>query len=355
MKLSLRQLFDADKDLWNEWVSTNQNAHFFHLWEWGQVLSATYGYRRYYFAVECEGDIVGVLPLIYIQGRIFGSKLISLPFGEYGGLLLSDSLSPSLRDAVVRMFSKVLNKLMNTLKVDFLELRHMPLSLSSFEFFTFRHYMTFEIDLAKGEEELWRNLDKKCRNLVRKAVKSGVKIADVDDENLSSYYRLYLSSQKRHGSPPHSKAFFTNLFQTLKEKGLLRMVLASYDGKAIGGVMVFCFNGKMDWWNNAIDRRYARLNPTNLLLWEAIKWGEKNNFKSFYLGRTRPETTGIYHFKSGWGGRKVALEDQVLSFKRMELPDPLQRKYVILSKIWSSLPQALAQRLGPSIISEIGM
>lgn len=119
--------------------------------------------------------------------------------------------------------------------------------------------------------------------------------------------------------------------------------------------MVFCFNGKMDWWNNSIDRRYAGLNPTNLLLWEVIKWGKKNNFETFYLGRTRPQAKGLYHFKSAWGGKSVSLRDQVLSSKRIELPDPLQRKYVILSKIWSLLPQALAQRFGPSIISEIGM
>ena len=133
------------------------------------------------------------------------------------------------------------------------------------------------------------------------------------------------------------------------------MTLALYDGKATGGIIAFYFGKKIYWFNNVLDREYARLNPTNLLLWHLIKWGIQNDFAILDLGQTRPEDGGIYHFKTGWGGCKVPLENHVLMMKNAEVPDPLQRKYLILSRLWSKLPQAVVSQVGPSIISKIAI
>lgn len=217
-----------------------------------------------------------------------------------------------------------------------------------------RRYLTFRVDLTKGESELWKNLDKKCRNAIRKAVKSGVKIKEVNLNHISQYYHLYLDTESRHGSPPHSEVFFRNVFDLFAQERL-RMMLAVFDGKAIGGIMVFPFMKKLYWFNNVLDREYADLNPTNLLLWQLVKWGIQNDFAVLDLGQTRPEDKGIYHFKSGWGGSKIRLENHVLMMKNAEIPDPLQRKYVILSRLWSLLPQALTERIGPLLIRSIAL
>lgn len=357
MRLWMEQLYEDDKSLWNKWVASHPDAHFYHLWEWGNVLSATYNYQRFYFVAKCDEDIVGVLPLVHIQSRIFGNKLVSLPFCEYGGPLLSNSLGSSIVDAVNRLFSKVVSELIKRLKVDYIEIRQPSpsLPLSVLGFVPFGRYLTFRVDLTQGETGVWRNLDKKCRNAIRKAAKSGIKTIAVDEGLVKRYYDLHLNTQKRHGSPPHCEAFFTNMFNALNAKGLAQMVLAVYDGRAIGGVIVFCLNGKMYWWGNVLDRKYASLNPTNSLLWHVIQWGMRNNFKIFELGRTRPEAKGIYRFKEGWGGQRVLLKDYVFATREMKLPDPVQMKYVILSKMWSQLPLVLAQQLGPGIVSQIGL
>jgi len=357
MRLRTVQLSDNDKYLWNEWVSSQPEAHFYHLWEWGNLISATYNYQRFYFVAKCDENIVGVLPLVLIKSRIFGNKLVSLPFCEYGGPLISYSAHTSIANAVVKLFSRVAIELTRKLGVDYLEMRHPSpsLPLSAFGFLPLERYLTFRVDLTHGEAEVWKNIDKKCRNAIRKATKSGVKIMAVDETRMEHYYDLYLNTQKRHGSPPHSAVLFTNIFNAFKEKGLQQLILAVYDGKAIGGVTVFCFNGKMYFWNNVSDRKYARLNSTNLLLWHVIQWGSRNNFKVFDLGRTRPQTNGIYHFKRDFGGKCFPLKDYILATKKVEPADPTQRKYVLLSKMWSRLPSTLAQLIGPSIVSEIGL
>lgn len=355
MRLWVEQISDNNKDLWNEWVTSHPDAHFYHLWEWGNFLSATYNYQRFYFAVKCKEGIVGVFPLVHIQSRIFESKLVSLPFCEYGGPLLTNSLNSSIVDVASKLFLKVVSELTRKLKVDYLEIRQPSLPFSTFGFFPLERYLTFRVNLVQGEAEVWRNMNKKCRNAIRKAAKSGVKIISIDRVHMKHYYDLYLDTEKRHGSPPHSKALFNNIFDVFKKKGLAQIVLAVYDGKAIGGIIVFCFNDKMYWWNNVTDRKYGSLNPTNFLLWHIIQWGGRNNFKIFDLGRTRLETKGIYHFKSYWGGQRVSLKDYVLATKEIKPSDPFQRKYLMLSKMWSKLPSVLAQRVGPSVVKEIGL
>jgi len=303
-------------------------------------------------------ELVGVLPLIYIRSRIFADKLVSLPFAEYGGPLLRDSIESSDKKSALTVFSERVSALAEGLGVDYVDLRQprFPLALRVPTCVSkpLRRYVTFVLDLTKGESELWRSLDKKCRNAVRRARKVGVKIKEVDFDDVGQYYRLHLLTESRHGSPPHSEAFFRNVLDAFRPEGL-RMTLALYDGQAIGGIMAFYLGKRIYWFNNVLDREYARLNPTNLLLWHLIEWGLQNDFETLDLGQTRPAETGTYSFKRGWSGREVQLENQVLMMKNAEVPDPLQRKYVILSRLWSMLPQALVSHVGPSIISRIAI
>ena len=349
---------DDDRDLWNEWVRSNPWASFYHLWAWGDVLCKTYRYRRYYIGAKQGDKIVGVLPLIYIRSRIFADKLVSLPFAEYGGPLLADSIESCDEKSALTALSERVSALAEGLGVDYVDLRQprFPLALTVPTCVSkpLRRYVTFVLDLTKGESELWRSLDKKCRNAVRRARKVGVKIKNAAFDDVGQYYRLHLLTESRHGSPPHAEAFFRNVFDAFRREGL-RMTLALYDGQAIGGILAFSFGTKLYWFNNVLDRDYARLNPTNLLLWHLIEWGMQNDFETLDLGQTRPAETGTYSFKRGWSGREVPLENQVLMIKNAEVPDPLQRKYVILSRLWSMLPQVVVSQVGPSIISRIAI
>jgi FemAB-related protein (PEP-CTERM system-associated) len=359
VKLSLVQLSESSKDLWNDFVSANPRACVYHLWEWGDVLQRTYNLDRWCLAVKEGQRVVGVLPVFYIRGLLFADKLVSLPFCEYGGPLLADYSDQSVAESVLMMLMKNVHELAERLRIDYVELRQPSTLFSTFfssaGFRVLRRYVTFKLDLMMGESEIWKSFDGRTRRHVKKAMRIGTEIRDVNIYDLKRYYALYLRTQNRLGSPPHSYAFFRNVYDGFVSRGLLRMLLAVYEGEPIAGVMVFCFNGKLYWWNNVLDRRYASLDPTDLLLWHVIRWGVENHFRVFDLGRTRPENSGVYHFKSGWGGREIGLEDYVFFVRNVEIPDPLQRKYVFLSKLWSLLPQSVSSRMGPHVTSKIGL
>ena len=335
----------------------------YHLWEWGDVLERTYNLRRWCLAVKEDQHIVGVLPIFCIRGLFLADKLVSLPFCEYGGPLVADYSDQSMAENVLALLMKNVHKLAEKLKIDYIELRHPQISFSNFlssnGFRVFRRYATFRLDLTVGEPRIWESLDGLTRHRaharLKKAARIRTKVEEVGVDSLKQYYTLYLRTQKRHGSPPHSYGFFKNLYDGFKSKGLLRMFLAVSEDKPIAGIMVFCFNGMLYCWNNVLDRKYASSHPTDFLLWHVIRWGIENNFRVLDLGRTRPEDTGVYYFKSRWSGQKINLEDYVFFARNVEIPDPFQRRYVFLSKLWSLLPESIASKMGPHVTNKIGL
>ncbi|MFX1487138.1 MAG: GNAT family N-acetyltransferase [Promethearchaeota archaeon] len=350
-------------DEWNNYlVERNPYASAYHLWEWGEALSFTYGYQKYYLTATHTHDVVGLFPLVHVKSRIFGNRLISLPFCGYGGPLADPELGDQEMQLVLEALLDATGKLAETLGVQYVESRNPSPevtrdSITVKGYRNIRKYVTFRVNLEMDLQEVWSNLHRKTRNALRKAIRSGVKTKDVrGTEELESYYRLYLQTQRRHGTPPHNYKLFERLYDVFGAKGKLKMLLAEYMGRPIAGVMMFRQDKTLFWWNNVTDTKHRSLNPTNLLLWNTIEWGVRNRYHALDLGRTREGTT-IHRFKSRWGGRERYLRDYVyfLDSKEKELPDPLQRKYRYLSKIWFFMPTGLAKKIGPRIRGDAGL
>jgi len=355
-------LSENDLEEWNNFVENASRMSLYHVWEWGEALSSTYGYQRYYLSAMQEERILGVLPLIHVKSRLFGNRLISLPFCEYGGPLVVPELSDREKQQVTMVLLNAANKLARTLCVEYVGIRK-PMTedaeelMEAYGYTSLRRYITFRVDLTRDPDELWANMHKSTRKSIRKALKNEVTAKEVEgEEQLKAFYMLYLSDVKRHGSPPHKYALFKKLYDSLQVSGKMRVLLAEYKGRFIGGRIVFCDSKTIFCWNSVSDIKYRNLNPSNLLLWEIIEWGLKNGYHTLELGRTRKGTT-VYDFKKGWSGEEIFLDEYVyfMDSKKVEFPDPAQRKYRYLAKVWSLIPISLAKTIGPKIISGIAL
>jgi hypothetical protein len=99
-----------------------------------------------------------------------------------------------------------------------------------------------------------------------------------------------------------------------------------------------------------------------ILLWEAIKWANENNYKSFDFGGTRPHS-GNFLFKRGWinknysNGRIVNLDHLQFFLQRdRSVVDVRESKYDFLSNMWRrTMPDFLARKMGPWIRKQIAM
>lgn len=355
-------LSDNNAEKWNDFVENASHPSLYHMWEWGEALLSTYGYKRYYFSALQEETVTGILPLIHVKSRLFGNRLISLPFCEYGGPLAAPELSAPEKMQVTAALLDAANKLAKTLHLSYIEMRNPAIEdaeefVESQGYAVLPRYVTFRVDLTKNPDELWANLDKSTRKSVRKAMKNQVTVREVEGEaQLRAFYTLYLRDMKRHGSPPHKYLFFKKLSELFQASGKMRILLAEYEGRFIGGRIVFC-NGKTIFcWSSVSDAKYRNLNPSNLLLWETIEWGLKNGYHSLEMGRTRKGTT-IYDFKKSWGGNEINLNEYICftGTNKKELPDPTETTYRYLAKIWSLMPISLSKRIGPKILSGIAL
>jgi FemAB-related protein (PEP-CTERM system-associated) len=354
MSLTIENFEPEDKAQWDEFVESHPYGTPYHMWGYGEALSMTYHYKRYYLVAKIDSKIIGVFPLIYVRSKLFGSKLLSLPFCEYGGPLVDVHVNSG--SSITRKLLDEVSLIASNLGVNYVELRNVSVDssfLSQANYAPLNRYIDFKLDLSKTAENLWCSLDKKTRNSTRKSQKNNIIINEVHDETmLKRYFSLYLKVEKKHGSPPQSYRLFANL---LKHNCNLKSLIAEYNGIPVAGITVFFNNREIYWWNGVSDSDFSNINATNLLLWKVIEDGSKNGYSFMNLGRTRKDS-GVHQFKKGWGGKEIPLKDSVFFLKpERELADPEQVEYQVLSKLWSFLPTICAEKLGPKIVSGIGL
>ena len=200
---------------------------------------------------------------------------------------------------------------------------------------------TISMDLSTPET-IWANLTSKNRNMVRKAIKSGVEIyhghfpkmyeifceiynKTMDFDNANSYYYF-------------SEEFYNSLLKDLSEQS--QVFWAELDGKIIAASIMILSNGYMNYHLSGSLREYQSLAPSNLLLYKAALWGSFNGYKSFHLGGgIGSKEDCLYKFKSAFNrnetnqfaiGKKIYLKeayDMLVLMKNSQNEDSFFPKY----------------------------
>ena len=169
---------------------------------------------------------------------------------------------------------------------------------------TDKRNQTVWIDLTKDEDQLLKEMNKKTRNLIKKAKKSGIEIKQSKSkEDLKKFTELYLETMERAGATkkylfPYK--FYENTFDNLKEN--ISLFTANYQGKIIVASLFMHGYGFLHYHFSGSDKNYLNLAPNQLLLWEVAKWGKKQGFNRFHLGGglSSDPKDKLFHFKSGF-------------------------------------------------------
>ena len=85
---------------WDAFVRACPEATFFHLSGWQSVIEQSFGIKTWFYFVEQDGQIQGVLPLAEIKSRLFGHSLGAMPFCVYGGVAAIDASTKLIRAEV---------------------------------------------------------------------------------------------------------------------------------------------------------------------------------------------------------------------------------------------------------------
>ena len=96
--LTLHLMQPHDRTRWDAFVRACPDATFFHLSGWQPVIEAAFGIKTWFYFVEQDGQIQGVLPLAEIKSRLFGHSLGAMPFCVYGGPAATSDAAHALLD-----------------------------------------------------------------------------------------------------------------------------------------------------------------------------------------------------------------------------------------------------------------
>jgi len=179
---------------------------------------------------------------------------------------------------------------------------------------------TFILDLTKSEEELLKNMHPKTRYNIKVAQKHGVKvIEDNSNEAFEEYLKLTRETTKRQGFYAHTEQYHRLQWETLKVQSSYDMLTAylltaRYRNKTLVCWILFIFKDTLYYPYGASSSQYRETMASNLMMWEAIKFGKKLGLKKFDMwGALGPNPDpkdpwyGFHRFKQGYGGELIEL------------------------------------------------
>jgi FemAB-related protein (PEP-CTERM system-associated) len=340
--LTCETLTAAEEPAWQEFAATRSQCSLYHHIAWRYVIADAYGHRTPYLVAKRAGKVSGLLPLVLVRSRLFGTCLTSLPFLDFAGAVADDDAS---RDALAGKA----RQLGRELGVDYIEFRQVVPISGDFETSTHKALMT--LNLASDEAQLWSRLTSERRNRVRRAQKSGLVVESAGASKLSEFYDIWTTNMRDLGSPPHSRKFFAAMLEHFGDR--CSILLVRHKGVSIGSALMLFWKDTMCVpWVSSL-REHFHLYPNNVLYWEAMRTAVAKGLGTFDFGRSTVGS-GTFEFKQRWGAVATPLHWQVFSVGRKRVkPSPDDKKFRLAVELWKRVPVSITRAIGPAFRKSI--
>lgn len=295
---------EEDRKLWNECVKSFENWDIYYLNEY-----------LYSFKLHGDGDPLliyyednncrfcyGVMKNDISKLEVFKNSIkdgiyydLETPYG-YGGPL-SDTEIPIHSQQV---FLKELTEYCIENKIISQFIRFHPL-LSNYkllpEVIETRYLRdTIFID-TETKGVIMSNMDKKNRNMIRKAQNNGIEIVIKEISDYEDFIKIYDETMKNNNAEEYytfKKNYFESL-SMLKEYSLI--LYAMLDEKPISSSIMFFNDQYMHYHLSGTLTDYRKYSAGNLLLYEAACYANSKGIKKFHLGGGMNPEDSLYSFK----------------------------------------------------------
>ena len=330
---------------WNGYLS-RWGFDGFHLRaEWGEVFATAFRHRPYFLWVEQESKIVGVLPLMFISGPIFGRFLVSQPYLNTGGVLAdTPAVASQLIDRAVA--------LADSLNVKHLELRHERRA----EHDRFNSVNTEKVHmrlaLPATVDELWTGLKSKLRSQVRKPLNdTSLSVSFGHLDQLNAFYSVFCRNMRDLGTPPFSKRLFREMLTQFGDSTEICSIFRNGQPIASG----FLLHGpEVTLIPSASSLQEFNHTACNMLLyWHCLKRSVERGQQAFDFGRSSQDSVTI-KFKQQWGAEEYpAVWQYCLRIGDIGDVRPNSGKFDKVIALWQTLPVWLTKLIGPEIVRGI--
>jgi lipid II:glycine glycyltransferase (peptidoglycan interpeptide bridge formation enzyme) len=312
----------TDKQQWDDFVTSHEEANFLHSWQWGE------------FHLSRGKTVVR-------RGVFDGDKLIGVYEGEVetarrgrhiavaGGPIVDWTDKPAVEALVADMreqgrkyhcaFVRVRPQLEKTDESMRL-FRELGLHAAPM-------YLSVELagvlDLEKSEDELLKNMRQRLRRALRKAEKNGITIEkSTDPARMKEFYDIQLQTAGRHHFIAFSEDFLTKQFAAFAEDNSAVLYTARYNGEVLAQNFMIFYGNEASYHYGVSTELGTKLSGAPLLHMQAMRDARERGIKRYnFWGIVDEDDTkhrfyGVSVFKRGFGVdelRYVPAHDLILN------------------------------------------
>lgn len=317
------------KSAWDEFV-LHRPTTCYQRYDWLTVLADTYGCEPLHLGAWEDTALVGTLPLFGVKKFGLGSYVSSMP----GGVIADEvSVAKALVDEGI--------KLTQARKASYFKLRDSQCQLKDDRLQNQIEH-NFSVTLADSEDEMWKQIKKTCRRMVKKAQEHQLSMVS-GRQHLQEFYRIYALAMRRFGSPVPPLKFFESILKLFPEQ--TDILAVQREERPIMAAIVFHHQDIIyDLYGASLfEEREAY--PNDFYYWELMRYGLQRNCTSLDFGRSLIDS-GVAKFKQKWGAVAQPLHYQYALKNTSKLPNVrTDRRHQWVMPIWKKLPLPIVNRL----------
>lgn len=345
---------------WENFISKNSESTIYHHPEWFKALKSEYNQEIIRLVCQDkEGEIKGVMPITFTKGFPFGlgglpavKRLSSLPRTPIGGPISFDEKAKKLLlEAAVQ---KLKEKKDYTLQIKSMDPKLNEL-VNSLVALPWR--LSYIKNLPNDPEKLRFGNSRNHSRIkwsINKAIKSGVEIKCAEsEEELKKWFVLYNATMRWHVVPSRSYRFFKGLWDSMKPKGLMTLLLAVQKNaereKILAGSVILKYNKTVFYAFNGRDENELAHRPNELIQWHAMNDSINEGYSVYDLGEVASDNEGLDKFKSKW-------DCEIQQLYHYYYPRPMSNNYQnmeidigkfsnIKKSIWQNLPLGVTTKI----------
>ncbi len=271
-----------DKQTWDTYLSEFEYTTLFLSWEWRQFENQQ-NHKFENYAVYGDETFLGLLPIKYVNAR--RGKYLHIRHGP-----LLKEYTPD----VIKFLTGWLYKKCQASGSSFF--RVSPLISNDAEFahvFDQLNYkqalthstdaeLTAVVDLLLTEDQLFSNLRKTTRNLVRKAEKLNLIVKESSDMSLfNDFAVVYTDTVTRNGWNAYSVKYIRDECAVFAKANALTIMISYFEDKPISGAVFIHSGNQVIYHHGGSLRDFRHLPAAYLLHWHAIKFFKSLGFELY--------------------------------------------------------------------------
>lgn len=304
---------------WDAFVAAHPRAHLLQLSDWG-ALKAAFGWVPVRVALAAEGGalVAGAQLLLRPLPARLGT-LAYIPCGplvDWADAAQVGALLAAL-DAEARRRGAILLKIEPGLGLDGVDFARYGFRRSPH---TIQPPRTIVLDIGGDDEAILARMNQGTRRNIRKSAKFEVAIRYGTRDDVPRFNALLAETGARDAFGVHAPAYYQRAYDLFAPAGRAALILGSYGGQDLAGVMVFRLGAWAWYFYGASSSRERQRMASYGVQWEGIRWAKAGGARWYDLygvPDAEPDELeaqfesrsdglwGVYRFKRGWGGQVV--------------------------------------------------